>query len=114
MPDAMEFINTHFMLSSFNIRRIQNLTANPLKIKPAVNQVELSYWNPQPELVKVNYYFYVWDKTLTANSFKSCQWAKENGLLLEAYSPLGSEGKVKESLQIPEVHLIVGSYVWSF
>ncbi|KAF8194217.1 NADP-dependent oxidoreductase domain-containing protein [Pholiota molesta] len=72
-------------ISNFNIRRIQNLTANPLKIKPAVNQVELSYWNPQPELVK---------------------WAKENGLLLEAYSPLGSEGKVKESLQIPEVQKI--------
>lgn len=38
---------------SFNIRRIQNLTANPLKIRPAINQVELSYWNPQPELLKV-------------------------------------------------------------
>jgi diketogulonate reductase-like aldo/keto reductase len=31
------------------------------------------------------------------------QWAKENNLLLEAYSPLGSAEKVKESLQIPEV-----------
>lgn len=38
---------------SFNTRRLQNLTANNLKIKPAINQVELSYWNPQPELVKV-------------------------------------------------------------
>lgn len=33
--------------------RIQNLTANPLKIQPAVNQVELNFWNPQPELLKV-------------------------------------------------------------
>ena len=32
---------------------IQNLTANPLKIKPAVLQVELTYYNPQPELIKV-------------------------------------------------------------
>lgn len=38
---------------SFNIRRIKNLTANPLKYRPAVNQVELNFWNPQPELVKV-------------------------------------------------------------
>ena len=38
---------------SFNIRKFQNLTVNPLKVKPAVNQVELNYWNPQPELLKV-------------------------------------------------------------
>ncbi|KAH7927674.1 Aldo/keto reductase [Leucogyrophana mollusca] len=62
--------------------RIQNLTANPLKYKPAVNQVELNFWNPQPELL---------------------QWSKENGLLLEAYSPLGSNKQVGESLSVPEV-----------
>ncbi|KAH9480661.1 putative oxidoreductase C26F1.07 [Psilocybe cubensis] len=72
-------------LSNFNIRRIQKLASNPLKVKPAVNQVELSYWNPQPELL---------------------QWAKDNDLLLEAYSPLGSQEKVKESLNIPEVKAI--------
>ncbi|KAF8817080.1 Aldo/keto reductase [Phlegmacium glaucopus] len=69
-------------ISNFNIRRIQNLTANPLKIKPAVNQVELNYWNPQPELVK---------------------WSKENGIILEAYSPLGSAEKVKQTLEVPEI-----------
>jgi len=69
-------------ISNFNIRRIQNLTANPLKIQPALNQVELNYWNPQPELLK---------------------WAKDNNLLLEAYSPLGSAEKVKESLEVPLV-----------
>lgn len=69
-------------ISNFNIRKIQNLTANPLKIQPAVNQVELNYWNPQPELLK---------------------WAKDNNLLLEAYSPLGSAEKVKESLEVPLV-----------
>jgi diketogulonate reductase-like aldo/keto reductase len=35
------------------LSRLQNLTANPLKIQPAVNQVELNYWNPQPDLLKV-------------------------------------------------------------
>jgi len=69
-------------ISNFNIRRMQNLTANPLKIKPAVNQVELSFWNPQPELVK---------------------WAKEHDILLEAYSPLGSTSQVGRSLAVPEV-----------
>ena len=45
--------NHHFASFSFSIRRLQNLTANPLEIQPALNQVELSYWNPQPELVEV-------------------------------------------------------------
>ncbi|CDO72238.1 hypothetical protein BN946_scf184970.g90 [Trametes cinnabarina] len=72
-------------VSNFNIPRLRNLTANPLKYKPAVNQVELNYWNPQPELLK---------------------WAKENNLLLEAYSPLGSNKQVKETLQVPEVQAI--------
>ncbi|KAG6902476.1 hypothetical protein C0995_016053 [Termitomyces sp. Mi166 len=67
---------------NIGISKIRNLTGNPLKIKPAVNQVELSYWNPQPELVK---------------------WAKENNLLLEAYSPLGSSSRAKNSLEVPVV-----------
>ncbi|KAF7768022.1 hypothetical protein Agabi119p4_7265 [Agaricus bisporus var. burnettii] len=72
-------------VSNFNIRRLQNLTANPLKIKPAINQVEISYWFPQPELLK---------------------WSNENGILLEAYSPLGSQEKVKKTLEVPEVKSI--------
>ncbi|PSR73736.1 hypothetical protein PHLCEN_2v10426 [Hermanssonia centrifuga] len=69
-------------IRNIGISNIKNLTANPLKHKPAVNQVELNYWNPQPELL---------------------QWSKENGLLLEAYSPLGSSDQVKETLRVPEV-----------
>ncbi|KAM5540762.1 hypothetical protein V8D89_005406 [Ganoderma adspersum] len=69
-------------VSNFNIPRLRNLTGNPLKYKPAVNQVELSFWNPQPELLK---------------------WAKDNELLLEAYSPLGSNDLVKETFNVPEV-----------
>jgi len=72
-------------ISNFNIPRIKNLTANPLKYKPAVSQVELNYWNPQPELLK---------------------WCQEHDLLLEAYSPLGSNKQVKETLQLPEVQEI--------
>ncbi|KAG6829785.1 hypothetical protein H0H92_003440, partial [Tricholoma furcatifolium] len=69
-------------IRNIGVSKLKNLTANPLKIQPAVNQVELSYWNPQPELV---------------------QWAKESNLLLEAYSPLGSSDRVKDSLGVPEV-----------
>ncbi|KAF9265169.1 hypothetical protein L218DRAFT_997679 [Marasmius fiardii PR-910] len=69
-------------VSNFNERRLKNLTANPLKYQPAVNQVELNYFLPQPELLK---------------------WSKRNGILLEAYSPLGSSKRVKESLKVPEV-----------
>ncbi|KZT11775.1 Aldo/keto reductase [Laetiporus sulphureus 93-53] len=72
-------------VSNFNIPRLKNLTANQLKYPPAVNQVELNFWNPQPELL---------------------QWAKENGLLLEAYSPLGSTQQVNATLTAPEVQAI--------
>ncbi|KAJ7644662.1 NADP-dependent oxidoreductase domain-containing protein [Roridomyces roridus] len=72
-------------VSNFNIPKLDNLIANPLKIKPAVNQVELNFWLPQPELL---------------------EYAKRNSILLEAYSPLGSEGKVKETLALPEVQAI--------
>ncbi len=34
------------------------------------------------------------------------QWSKENGLLLEAYSPLGSNKQVKETLALPQVQNI--------
>ncbi len=50
----LKALDVYPLFFSFNIRRIKNLTANPLKIMPAVNQVELSYWNPQPELLKVS------------------------------------------------------------
>lgn len=93
---------TVYFACSFNIRRIQNLTANPLKIKPAVNQVELSYWLPQPELLQVSLRPYLWHMP-SIYLYAILQWSKENGILLEAYSPFGSQGKVKESLQIPEV-----------
>ena len=39
----------------YRLHRIQNLTSNPLKYQPAVNQVELNFWNPQPELLKVGF-----------------------------------------------------------
>jgi diketogulonate reductase-like aldo/keto reductase len=31
------------------------------------------------------------------------QWSKENNILLQAYSPLGSTQQVKETLSLPEV-----------
>ncbi|PFH54002.1 hypothetical protein AMATHDRAFT_78743 [Amanita thiersii Skay4041] len=69
-------------VSNFNTRRLQNLTGNPLKIRPAVNQVELNFWFPQPDLLK---------------------WSRDNDILLEAYSPLGSAERVGQSLSVPEV-----------
>jgi diketogulonate reductase-like aldo/keto reductase len=67
---------------SFNVSRLRNLTADALKVAPAVNQVELNFWNPQPELVAFTH---------------------ESGLLLEAYSPLGGGKLVKDTLNVPEI-----------
>ncbi|KAF8308966.1 Aldo/keto reductase [Clavulina sp. PMI_390] len=69
-------------VSNFNMRRLQDLASNPLKYYPTINQVELNYFNPQPELL---------------------EWSKANNILLEAYSPLGSDVQVKEALSVPEV-----------
>lgn len=58
------------------------MTSSDIKYRPAVNQVELSWFNPQPKLIA---------------------WAKENDILLEAYSPLGSNTQVKRGLAVKEV-----------
>ena len=102
--------------SSFNIRRIQNLTANPLKIKPAVNQVELNYWNPQPELLKVSIIIkpLIFNNPFVLFVAAGEQWSKENGILLEAYSPLGSAEKVKKTLEIPVVRPNFSPSIWRF
>ncbi|BGP19284.1 hypothetical protein JCM10213_008197 [Rhodosporidiobolus nylandii] len=60
----------HIGISNFTIGRTKKLLEQA-EIKPAVNQVELNLRCAQPELVK---------------------WHQENGVLLEAYSPLGSTG----------------------
>jgi len=69
-------------VSNFNIRRLTNLTSNALKYQPAINQVELNWFNPQPNLVS---------------------WSKNHNIILEAYSPLGGDGQVKNGLNVPEV-----------
>ncbi|KEI41272.1 uncharacterized protein L969DRAFT_614624, partial [Mixia osmundae IAM 14324] len=60
----------HIGVSNFNIRRCKELLGYA-KIKPVINQVELSIINPQPDLLA---------------------WSKQNNILLEAYSPFGSAG----------------------
>ncbi|KAJ7726485.1 Aldo/keto reductase [Mycena metata] len=69
-------------VSNFSMRRLENLIANPLKIKPAVIQVEINYWFPQPDLL---------------------EWAKEHNILVEAYSPLGGTSRVEDTLDVPEI-----------
>ncbi|KAF7307801.1 Aldo-ket-red domain-containing protein [Mycena kentingensis (nom. inval.)] len=64
------------------VHRLQNLLSHLLKIKPAVHQVEISYWVPQLEML---------------------QWSREHNILLEAYSPLGGESKIGDTLTILEV-----------
>lgn len=87
-----------FFLPKGYTYRLQNLTQSGVTIRPAVNQVELNFWNPQPELVKV---CLLSCPPPEANILVS-QWAKENDILLEAYSPLGGSGQVKKSLDVPE------------
>ncbi|KAI9031251.1 NADP-dependent oxidoreductase domain-containing protein [Hyaloraphidium curvatum] len=56
---------------NYGITRLEELL-KVAKIKPAVNQVELHPYNPQPELV---------------------EFCKQEGIAVTAYSPLGSGGK---------------------
>ncbi|ESK84789.1 aldo-keto reductase [Moniliophthora roreri MCA 2997] len=64
--------------------RIQNLTAKPLKIQPAVKQVEINYWFLRPELL---------------------EWSKKSGILLEAYSPLGSSKRASDTQHSCGLHM---------
>lgn len=50
-----------------------------------MNQVELSFWNPQPDLLS---------------------FARSKNLLLEAYSPLGSGKLVGKTLEAPAVKAV--------
>ncbi|ETS61983.1 hypothetical protein PaG_03534 [Moesziomyces aphidis] len=65
-------------ISNFSIRRTKELLKS-CRIKPVVNQVELSFTFPQPELVA---------------------WLKKNDILPQAYSPLGSTGASQASLSV--------------
>jgi diketogulonate reductase-like aldo/keto reductase len=55
-----------------------------ITIPPCINQVELNFWNPQPDLV---------------------EWSKEHGIQLQAYSPFGGTGSVAKSLKDVEVRV---------
>lgn len=65
-------------ISNFNIRKTRTLLEYA-RIKPAVNQVELSLTCPQPDLVA---------------------WLKKNDILPQAYSPLGSTGAKSTTLDV--------------
>ncbi|TCD66857.1 hypothetical protein EIP91_000811 [Steccherinum ochraceum] len=69
-------------LSNFTIKGMEKLLANPLKYKPAVDQVELNYQNPQPEVLK---------------------WAKEHDIIIQAWAPLGGADNAKANLELPVV-----------
>ncbi|SYW78097.1 probable hexokinase [Ustilago bromivora] len=80
-------------ISNFSIRRTKELLKS-CRIKPVVNQVELSFTYPQPELVK---------------------WLKSQDILPQAYSPLGSTGASQASLtvvdKIAKKHNVQGANV---
>ncbi|KAK1938901.1 9,11-endoperoxide prostaglandin H2 reductase [Phytophthora citrophthora] len=61
-------------VSNFGVAHLEKLFATA-KVKPAVNQVELHPWLMRPELVR---------------------FCKENGILLEAYSPLARAHKMTD------------------
>jgi len=70
---------------NFNIRRLEKLMSHPLKVRPAINQVEMHFWNPQPEMVK---------------------WGQKNDVVIQAWGPLsGSVGRhwLDKALNAPEI-----------
>ncbi|KAI3618803.1 aldo-keto reductase [Moniliophthora roreri] len=71
-------------VKNIGVSKIQNLTAKPLKIQPAVKQVEINYWFLRPELL---------------------EWSKKSGILLEAYSPLGSSKRASDTQHSCGLHM---------
>ncbi|AQZ10786.1 YPR1 (YDR368W) and GCY1 (YOR120W) [Zygosaccharomyces parabailii] len=75
-------------VSNFSINNLKELlAASTTKVTPAVNQVELHPLLPQTELV---------------------QWCKQNGIVIEAYSPLG--GQTAPILSNPVVQKIAQAH----
>lgn len=70
-----------------------------MKIQPSVLQVELNYFLPQPELIEVR----ICKLSVLHPSDVYAQFAKENGIIVQAYSPLGSDGRVGQTLTLPVV-----------
>ncbi|KAJ7727358.1 hypothetical protein B0H16DRAFT_1697727 [Mycena metata] len=70
------------ILHSFSVRRLENLIVNPLKIRPAVIQIEINYCFPQPDLF---------------------EWPKERNISVEVYSPLGGTSRVEDTFDVPEI-----------
>lgn len=89
-----------WLLVSFNIRRIQKLASHPLKVKPAVNQVELSYWLPQPELLQVCEYTYYYYPVLN-DTFHNDSGQKITTCSLRHILLLVARRKLKKALKFP-------------
>lgn len=89
-------------VSNFSIKNLKKLFASPnFKVVPATNQVETHPYLPQPELLA---------------------FCREHGILLEAYSPLGSAGspllkediivKIAEKNNVSPATLLVSWALW--
>ncbi|KDQ20934.1 hypothetical protein BOTBODRAFT_26945 [Botryobasidium botryosum FD-172 SS1] len=73
---------------NFSIKRLEKLLFQPLKIRPVVNQVEIHFWHPQPEMIA---------------------WGKNNGIVIQAWGPFaGSTAKswVERTLSVPEIKAV--------
>lgn len=69
-------------ISNYNVRKTRYLLQNA-EIKPAVNQIEINFGNPQPDLI---------------------DWLQRHNVVVEAYSPLGSTGaRYNKSPAIEEI-----------
>lgn len=69
-------------ISNFNVRKTRYLLEHA-EIKPVVNQIEVNFGNPQPDLI---------------------DWLQRHNVTVEAYSPLGSTGaKYNNSPAIEEI-----------
>ncbi|KAK5948931.1 hypothetical protein OHC33_010017 [Knufia fluminis] len=72
-------------VSNYNVKRLKETLAN-CKVKPAVNQIEIHPYLTQPDLAA---------------------FCKQEGILLEAYSPLGNNQTGEPmTLDDPEVHAL--------
>lgn len=89
-------------VSNFSVKNLETLLASPqVTIVPAANQVELHAYLPQPNLLK---------------------YCKEKGIVLEAYSPLGSTNspllkdetlvKLAEKYNVDPANILISWAVW--
>jgi len=83
--------------------QIRELDFQPHKIPPGRKPGRAELWKSAARIARCTHLYGLPSFLIADETMLREQWAKLHGVLLEAYSPLGSSKQVKETLELPIV-----------